>query len=164
MSSYYSLVLVGVGDRALIHSPFPKNMTSKNRLKSKSWPIEKLPGLSFEQQALLVEYGMTTTGKLLRNGNSPEQKLALANKLQLNVKYVNKWIALADLARVPSVGCQYCGLLLHSGIASPSQLAQMPVLTLYRQVLKLQVATMQRRDLCPGVEEVQNWIEEAKRL
>jgi len=139
-------------------------MISKNRLKSKSWPIERLPGLSSEQQAQLVDSGISTTGKLLRNVKTTEQKLALANQLQLNVKYVSKWIALADLARVPSVGCRYCGLLLHAGIASPSQLAQIPVLRLHRQVLKLQVATMQRRDLCPGVEEVQHWIEEAKRL
>ena len=33
-----------------------------------------------------------------------------------------------------------------------------------QQILKLQVATMQRRDICPGVEIVQNWIEQAKKL
>jgi hypothetical protein len=164
INTTYSLALVGFSDRAPIHSPFSKKMTSKNLLKSKSWPIESLPGLSSQQQAQLVECGISTTGKLLRNVRTPEQKLALANKLQLNVKYVNKWVALADLARVPSVGCQYCGLLLHAGVASPTQLAQIPVLRLHQQVLKLQVATMQRRDLCPGVEQVQTWIEEAKRL
>ncbi len=138
--------------------------TSKNFIKPKSWPIERLPGLSPEQQAQLLACGITTTGKLLKTARTPEQKLALANNLQLNIKYVKKWVALADLARVPSVGCQYCGLLLHAGVATATQLAQMSVLRLHRQVLKLQVATMQRRDLCPGVEEVQNWIEEAKRF
>ena len=138
--------------------------TSKKPLKPKSWPIERLPGLSSQQQTQLIECGITSTGKLLRNVRTPEQKLALADKLQVNVKYVNKWLALANLARVPSVGCQYCGLLLHAGVASPTQLAEMTVLRLHQQVLKLQVATMQRRDLCPGVEQVQNWIEQAKRL
>ena len=136
--------------------------TSKKPLKSKSWSIERLPGLSSEHQTKLVDRDITTTAKLLQTAATPEQKILLANKLQIDVKYVNKWVALADLARVPSVGCQYCGLLLHAGIASPTQLAQIPVLRLHQQILKLQVATMQRRDICPGVEIVQNWIEQAK--
>ncbi|NEO63853.1 MAG: DUF4332 domain-containing protein, partial [Moorea sp. SIO4G2] len=41
-------------------------------------------------------------------------------------QYVNKWVALADLARIPSIGCQYCGLVLHAGICSLTQLAQTP--------------------------------------
>ena len=137
---------------------------SKKPLKSKSWPIERLPGLSSEYRTKLVDRDITTTGKLLQIAATPEQKIALANQLQINVKYVNKWVALADLARVPRVGCQYCGLLLHAGIASPAQLAQISVSRLHQQILKLQVATMQRRDICPGVELVQNWIEQAKRI
>lgn len=138
--------------------------TAPNFLKSRSWAIAKLPGLSPEEQSQLTKCGITTTGKLLQATRTPEQKLALANQLELHIRYINKWLALADLARAPSVGCQYCGLLLHAGIASVAQLAEMSVQRLHQQILRLHVATMQRRDLCPGVEEVQNWIEQAKRL
>ncbi|MFB2980916.1 DUF4332 domain-containing protein [Microseira sp. BLCC-F43] len=35
---------------------------------------------------------------------------------------------------------------------------------LHQQILRLQVATMQGRDLCPSVEEVQGWIKQAQML
>ena len=80
----------------------------------------------------------------------------------MHLTYINKWIALADLARVPSIGIQYCGLLLHAGVGSVVQLAQIPTHRLHKQILRLQVATMQRSDLCPAVDIVQQWIQEAK--
>ena len=133
-------------------------------IKSQNWSIEKLPGLSKQHQTLLIEYGITTTRKLLEITHSPQQKLILASQLQIHPQYVKKWVALADLARVPTVGCQYCGLLLHAGIASVSQLSQIPVHRLHQQILKLQVSTMQRRDLCPTVDVVQQWIQQAQFL
>lgn len=133
-------------------------------VKSRNWSIEKLPGLSKQDQIKLIKYDINTTRKLLEVTNTPQKKLSLANQLQIHLKYVNKWVALADLARIPSVGCQYCGLLLHSGIASVSQLAQMPIHRLHQQILKLQVSTMQRRDLCPSVELVQKWVQQAQVL
>lgn len=128
------------------------------------WSIDRLPGLNGEQQEFLKSCGITDTKKLLEKANTPLSKQTLANQLKLNIKYINKWVALADLARIPSVGCEYCGLLLHSGIASVSQLKIVPIHRLHRQILKLQVATMQRQDLCPSVELVKKWIQEAQRL
>ncbi len=69
---------------------------------------------------------------------------------------------MADLARIPSVGTQYCGLLLHAGIGSVAQLAEVPTHRLHQQIMRLQVATMQRRDLCPAIELVQQWSQQAK--
>ncbi len=133
-------------------------------IKSCNWSIEKLPGLSKQHQTLLIKCGINTTRKLLEITQTYQQKLTLANQLQIHPQYVNKWVALADLARVPTVGFQYCGLLLHTGIASVSQLAQIPIHRLHQQILKLQVSTMQRRDLCPPVDLVQKWIQQAQFL
>ncbi|GGA17024.1 DUF4332 domain-containing protein [Okeania sp. KiyG1] len=136
----------------------------KQSIKSQNWSIKKLPGLSKQHQELLIEYGITTTRKLLEITHTSQQKLTLANQLQIHLQYIKKWVALADLARVPSIGCQYCGLLLHAGIASVTQLAQIPIHRLHQQILKLQVSTMQRRDLCPTVDLVQKWIQQAQFL
>ncbi|GBE73470.1 hypothetical protein myaer87_06970 [Microcystis aeruginosa NIES-87] len=54
---------------------------------------------------------------------------------------------MAELASIPAVGCQYCGLLVHAGIASIPQLAQVSIQQLHRQILRFQVANLQRRDL-----------------
>lgn len=128
----------------------------------RDWPISHLPGLSKENQSQLEECSITTTGQLIRMTKTQAGKVLLANQLQINIQYVNKWVAMANLARIPSVGCQYCGLLLHAGVASPAQLAQMPVERLHQQVLRLHVATMQRNDLTPSVDRVQQWVQQAR--
>ncbi|EAW34135.1 DUF4332 domain-containing protein [Lyngbya sp. PCC 8106] len=128
-----------------------------------NWPIAQLPGLTSSNQQLLNEKcEITTTTELLQKGRTQAQKMMLANVLQTTLREVSKWVAMADLARIPSVGCKYCGLLLHAGIGSVTQLAQMPVHRLHQQVLRLHVITMQRRDLCPSVAVVQRWVQEAQ--
>ncbi|VEP16675.1 conserved hypothetical protein [Hyella patelloides LEGE 07179] len=128
------------------------------------WAIAKIPGLSTKEQELLSQNGIKTTRDLLLNSQTPQARNLLANKLQLHIKHINKWIALADLARIPSVGYQYCGLLLHSGIASTMQLSQTPLHRIHPTIKRLYVATMQRQDLTPSVSQVKKWIEEARLL
>ncbi|MBE9051733.1 DUF4332 domain-containing protein [Nostocales cyanobacterium LEGE 11386] len=135
---------------------------NRSPLTSCDWPIEELPGLSQEEKSRFQNCGIKTTKELIKQGKTAETRVNLANKLQVNLQYVNKWIALADLARIPSVGMQYCGLLLHAGIGSVAQLSQTPTHRLHQQIMRLQVATMQRRDLCPAIELVQQWSQQAK--
>ncbi|HLO51333.1 MAG TPA: DUF4332 domain-containing protein [Kamptonema sp.] len=136
----------------------------RTRLESCYWPIAQLPGLSHQNECLLQECGIFTTALLLEKATTRDRRLALANQLQIHIQHLNKWVALADLARIPSVGCQYCGLLLHAGVASVKQLAEIPIHRLHQQILRFYVATMQRRDLCPSVEQAQDWIRQAKML
>ena len=133
-------------------------------MKSSYWPIEQLPGLSKANQEQLKSLGINNTQDLINLTKTQTNKQSLANQLKCQVQLITKWVALADLARVPSVGCHYCGLILHSGIISVNQLAQTPVSSLHRQILKLQVATLQRKDLCPSPDIVQTWIKEARRM
>ena len=128
------------------------------------WLISDLPGLNSVEQGLLQELGITTTGQLLAIAPDPATKQQLAVKLCFKIQYVNKLVALADLARLAGVGCQYNGLLLHTGIISVKQLAQTPAHKIHQQLLKLHVATLQRRDLCPDLAQVQNWIRQARAL
>ena len=141
-----------------------KPKSQRNATQAKDWAIEQLPGIKEEDAAKLRLGGITTTGKLLETAKSTSSKEELANQLQVHPQYLNKWVALADLARVPGIGCQYCGLLLHAGIGSVKQLAQTPTHRLHQQILRLQVATMQRRDLCPDMAQVTVWIQQAQNL
>lgn len=128
------------------------------------WSIALLPGLSDQDQTRLQDCGIQSTLQLLQKTRTPVQKQALASCLQIHIQHVNKWVALADLARIPAVGYQHCGLLLHAGISSPAQLAQTPLPRLHHQLLKLHVAMMQRPDLCPSLDEVARWIEQARQI
>ncbi len=126
------------------------------------WPIEKLPGISDRDRENLQSIGITTTQQLLQKTRTPQTKNEIASQLQIHPQYLSKWIALADLARIPSVGCEYCGIILHSGIISSAQLAQTPASHLHRQITRLYVSMMQRKDLTPPVDRVQVWVREAK--
>ncbi|MFB2772200.1 DUF4332 domain-containing protein [Pelatocladus sp. BLCC-F211] len=142
----------------------PKPKAPVRLVQSCDWPIEQLPGLSQQEVSQLKNCGIDTTKALIEQSPTLQAKVTLANKLQIHLQYVNKWVALADLARIPSVGTQYCGLLLHAGVGSVALLATLPTHRLHRQILRLQVATMQRRDLCPSVEQVQQWIQQAQAM
>lgn len=133
-------------------------------MKLQNWPIEQLPGLSDRHQAQLKQSGITTTRKLLKTASTLDDKMALSHQLGIHIQYVNKWVALAELASIPTVGCQYCGLLLHSGIPSVKLLAQMPVHKIHQQILRIQVAMIQRKDLCPTPDQVTQWVQQAKLL
>ncbi|MEM6713774.1 MAG: DUF4332 domain-containing protein [Cyanobacteria bacterium P01_C01_bin.147] len=127
-----------------------------------SHALRRLPGLSSEHLDQLHQAGLTTTGDLLRVTQSPEQLRAIAAQLKLPQRYVQKWIALADLASLPSVGSDYCGLLLHSGVASVAQLSLQAPGRLHTQIRKLHTMTMRRSDLCPTPDQVVQWVREAK--
>ena len=126
--------------------------------------LSQLPGLDRKELALLESRGIQTTQQLLALTRSLEAKQILAIELQLPLKYIHKWSALADLARVPAVGDRYCGLLLHSGIASVNQLAQVSVAKLHPTIKRLYVNTTRSTDLIPQPSLVQKWIEEARVL
>jgi predicted flap endonuclease-1-like 5' DNA nuclease len=138
--------------------------TYRSTTQPRYWSIEQLPGLSTQDQHKLKKLGIITTQQLLAIANTPQSRLALASQLQIKSQYVQKWVALADLATLPGIGCQYCGLLLHVGICSVTQLATTPPHKLHQQILRLQVTMIRRRDLCPGVEEVACWIKQAREL
>ncbi|MEO0648068.1 MAG: DUF4332 domain-containing protein [Cyanobacteria bacterium J06650_10] len=132
--------------------------------QSVSHPIESLPGLDPTQVASLKAGGIETTFDLLRQGNSQGQRQQLSSQLNINIKYINKWTALANLARIPAVGCEHCGLLLHAGVSTPQQLAGMSVQRLHPLLRRLQVQLLNRADLAPDTGQVATWIQQAKTM
>ncbi|MEL6938029.1 MAG: DUF4332 domain-containing protein [Cyanobacteria bacterium J06598_1] len=139
-------------------------LTKMPLTKSVNHPIESLPGLTSAQVAALNNCDIATTFDLLRQGNSLPQRQQLSARLNTNIKYINKWTALANLARIPGVGCQHCGLLLHAGVSTPQQLAGMSVQRLHPLLRRLQVQLLNRADLAPDTAQVATWIQQAKTM
>lgn len=142
----------------------PRSAPPPTPLSPGNWSIADLPGLDPEMAATLIQQNIHSTRDLLDRCPDDRAILALANDLHLAKHHVHKWLALADLARVPGVGCTYAGTLLHAGIASVSQLAAAPIHRLYPQLVRLFVATTQRRDLCPNQAIVADWLTAARSL
>lgn len=132
--------------------------------KPQTWSLSELPGLSSEHLGQLQAIGLETTQDLLAQARSPRDLQAIAQQLNMPVRYPRKWAALAELAQIPSVGCQYCGLLLHSGIPSIQQLAVTGPGRLHGQIQRLHTATLRRSDLCPTPDQVVAWIQDAKQF
>ncbi len=137
---------------------------SPNSIRLQNWAIEQLPGISAEHEQQLKELKIFTTRDLLKMTRNQAARLQLAQQLNSHIQHINKWTALAKLACLPSVGCQYCGLLLHAGISSPQQLALLPVAQLHAQLKRLQIKLMHRADLSPDTGQVSQWISEARQL
>lgn len=133
-------------------------------MNSKPINLTSLPGLSASYCKQLAKLNITTTNELLQRARDPKECATLSRQLKLPQRHIQKWGVLCDLARVPSVGCQYNGLLLHSGIISVNQLAEASLEKLYSQVRRLHVSTLARSDLCPGPEQIALWIREARQL
>lgn len=138
--------------------------TKHQKITSCYWEISELPGLGTDNIKLLNKCGIENTQQLLTRGSNNANKIALSNQLGINIRDISKWVAMSDLARVPSIGYQYCGVLLHSGVSSVNQLSQMSIQQLHKQILRLYVGTWQSRQLCPSVDVIHTWIKQAKIL
>ena len=139
-------------------------LASMSSLSPSYWPIARLPGLKSMDIEQLQGAGVKTTADLLHIAARGDRKQELAAQLNIKLERINRWVAMADLARVPAVGCEHCGLLLHSGIIDTRQLADAATPQLHRQVQRLHVATLRNTRACPTVSDVGLWIAQAKRL
>jgi predicted RecB family nuclease len=131
-------------------------------LQLRQWPLAELPGLRAEDQQTLQALGVETTADLLQHTQTAASLRQFAAQLKQPERWVRKWTALATLSQLPSVGCQYCGLLLHVGVTSIAQLATLSAQTLHRRILRLQATLIQRRDHCPHPGVVHQWIQDAQ--
>ncbi len=147
-----------------LHLMPTQNVHTMALTQSANHPISTLPGLGRTQVDQLNACGIFTTFDLLRQGNSLSQRQQLSRQLNTNIKHINKWAALANLARIPGVGPQHCGLLLHAGISTPQQLAGMTVQRLHPLLRRLQVQLIRRADLAPDTAQVATWVAQAKTI
>ncbi|MGD1901753.1 MAG: DUF4332 domain-containing protein [Geitlerinemataceae cyanobacterium] len=140
----------------------PRPLPPPQPLSPGNWQIADLPGLDRDALVALRDRGIRSTRDLLDRCPDRNASDRLAADLQRHPQHVRKWVALARLATVPEVGCRHAGVLLHAGIASPEQLAAAPIHRLYPQLVRLFVATTQRRDLVPDRPTVLRWIAAAR--
>ncbi len=133
-------------------------------LRSANWSLQDLPGLSEADRTQLHNLGIKSTFHLLRQAWSRSGKEDLSAQTGIHLQHIQKWVALSDLARVPSVGCEYCGVLLHSGIVTLEQLARTPAGPLHRQIMRLQVSLFRSPDRCPNAGQVNAWTQQANTL
>ncbi len=130
----------------------------------KNWLIEVLPGLNHEDCQKLKQCGIETTLELCKRTRKRSSRHDLATQMQISIRDITQWGVMADLSRVPSVGCQYCTLLLQVGTYSVRQLAQVSWHDLRKRVAQVQMRATQQPKLSLDPELMAQWIQEAQQL
>ncbi len=126
------------------------------------WPLSRIPGISAADQAALQQQGIESTQQLLDRCPTLTQQQALSSQLNIPLRFIRKWVALSDLAQLPAVGPEGCGLLLHAGIVSVEQLAQGSPQMLHRTLCRLQVRSTGQRSHSLSFAQVSGWIRQAQ--
>lgn len=115
------------------------------------------------KQTLKKRAGITTTEALLEACKTPKQREELAAKTGFGEKLLLKWANMADLFRIKGVGEEYSQLLEVGGVDTVVELAK-------RKPENLHAALKEANDRKPMVrrmptlEQVQDWVKQAKAL
>ncbi|RME45717.1 MAG: DUF4332 domain-containing protein, partial [Caldilineae bacterium] len=107
--------------------------------------------------------GINSLALLLQAGATPEGRAQLAQQLRKAEHIVLRWVQLADLMRVESVGSDYSNLLWEAGItAIPDLAAQNPAML--GRLLENTNRRLRLVNRLPSAAQVERWVEQAKKL
>ena len=153
-------------NRAKLAAPVLDNQPSTDRMKkseSGMVPISKLRGVSPAVRVALKVAHLNTSSQLLAAAGRLEGREFLAASCRLDLPSLTRVVQRADLARVVGVGAMF-GLLLESlGIDDVAALAGQTPESLLARLRELHASNrLTRRS--PSAQEVQAWIEQARKL
>jgi predicted flap endonuclease-1-like 5' DNA nuclease len=125
--------------------------------------IEDIEGIGPQNAEKLKAAGINTVEKLLESGATAKGRDELATKTGISSKLILTWVNHADLFRIKGVAGQFSELLEAAGVDTVSELAQRKAENLQQALAK----TNEEKKLAkttPSLNQVTNWIEEAKTL
>jgi predicted flap endonuclease-1-like 5' DNA nuclease len=111
----------------------------------------------------LQEAGISTTEDLLEMGASLQGRKDMAEKMGLDDGMILRWVNHVDLFRVKGVGEEYADLLEAAGVDTVPELAQRNPENLLQKVTEINEEKNLVRAL-PRLDQLQDWIEQAKML
>lgn len=127
------------------------------------YPITDIRAIGVDIAMALKSEGIRTTVGLLRQGNTPKQRLKIAERIGATDKLVLDWVTAADRMRVKGVGWEYAELLRAAGVKTVRELKYRNPQKLVEQMTEANSRRKLVRSL-PTVSMVQRWIENAKKL
>ena len=115
------------------------------------------------KRVLKEKVGISTTEALLKAAATPKQRKELAVETGISPKIILEWANLADLFRVQGVGEEYSDLLEEAGVDTVVELAKRKPENLYAAISKVNDRKKLVRRL-PGLDQVKQWVAQAKKL
>jgi predicted flap endonuclease-1-like 5' DNA nuclease len=125
--------------------------------------IIDIEGIGSVYAEKLNSINIYTTSDLLEAGATPLGRKELAEKTGISDKLILEWVNIADLFRIKGVGEEYSDLLEEAGVDTVVELARRVPENLHAKMLEVnEKKKLVRRP--PTLNEVKQWIEEAKKL
>ncbi len=125
--------------------------------------LTKVEGIGEAYAEKLAAMGITTTDALLEKGATPQGRKEIAEKTGISPKLILRWVNHVDLFRIKGVGEEYADLLEMAGVDTVPELAQRNPQNLHKKMSAVNAEKKLVRQL-PGLNQVREWIEQAKRL
>jgi predicted flap endonuclease-1-like 5' DNA nuclease len=125
--------------------------------------ITEIEGIGPVNAAKLNSVGIYTTSDLLEAGATPLGRQELAEKTGISDKLILEWVNMSDLFRIKGIGEEYADLLEESGVDTVAELAKRVPENLHAKLGEVNEQKRLVRRL-PTLNEVKQWIEEAKKL
>ncbi len=97
--SYYFLFI----DNAALLKAANQIRGSRIKVKRKPFKLKDLRGVKSEHAAALASVDVKDIEKMLEVGNTPKMRRELAEKTGLDIKVIEEFVKLSDLARIPGV-------------------------------------------------------------
>ncbi len=125
--------------------------------------VKTIRGVTEDLEARLKEHGIANSDQLLAAGATPAQPRELAGKLGIDQKVLLELLNRADLARIKGIGGVFADLLENAGVDTVKELATRVPENLHS---KLESVNAERKfaQHVPTVEQVQDWVKQAKEL
>ncbi len=125
--------------------------------------IIDVEGIGPVYAAKLNSIGIYTTSELLEAGRTRLGRKGIAEKTSVSDKLILRWVNMADLFRIKGVGEEYSDLLEAAGVDTVVELSKRVPENLHAKILEVNAEkSLVRR--APTLNEVKQWVEEAKTL
>jgi predicted flap endonuclease-1-like 5' DNA nuclease len=111
----------------------------------------------------LGKAGIRTVEGLLKEGASPKGRKQIAEASGIDASMVLEWVNRADLYRIKGIGKQYSDLLEKSGVDTVVELSKRSAGNLYKKMVEVNKAKNLVNGM-PGLMQVEDWVEQAKKL
>lgn len=125
--------------------------------------LKGIDGIGEDYSKLLKEIGIHSVQTLLDRGASPQGRRDLAKNTGISESQLLRWLNNADLFRIRGIGEEYAELLELSGVDTVSDLSQQQSVDLHRRLIGANDKRQLVKQL-PSLNQVKNWIEQAKHL
>jgi predicted flap endonuclease-1-like 5' DNA nuclease len=125
--------------------------------------IIDIEGIGPAYAAKMTKIGIRSVDALLKRGASDKGRKEIAETAEVSHTLVLEWVNRADLCRIKGVGSQYSDLLENAGVDTVVELSKRLAKHLYSKMVEVNQAKNLVNKL-PGLKQVEDWIEQAKKL